>query len=204
MKLFSQADFVATATQLQQLPAAGLPEIAFAGRSNVGKSSDINALVNRRRLAFVSKTPGRTQALNFFDLGGKARLVDLPGYGFAKVSKDLRSQWEHLVGGYLAERRSLLGIVLVMDARHPFTALDLQLIDWLKPHGLPVLVLLAKADKLTRAERVAAASQARHRLLHAEAQFFSSRTREGVEKARATLENWLARSENKKPPAKGI
>ena len=132
------------------LTAPAAPEIAFVGRSNAGKSSAINALANRRRLAFVSKTPGRTQLINFFALGNRAVLVDLPGYGYAGVPGAVRRHWDTLVGGYVAGRSSLALVVVVMDIRHPLTELDRRLLDWLRDAGRPAHVLLTKADKLSR------------------------------------------------------
>jgi GTP-binding protein len=208
---FQRASFFASAAKPTDLPAEGRPEIAFAGRSNVGKSSAINALTGRRRLAFVSKTPGRTQMINFFDLGGEGWLVDLPGYGYAKVPQALRAGWEALVGGYLAERGSLSGVVALVDARHPLTAHDRRLLEWLRPRALPCLVLLTKSDKLSRAERTRALEHVRRELagagLAAQAMLFSSASRDGVDEARALLEGWLRDSgpgrRNKRPPAKG-
>lgn len=198
MTLFSEIAFLTSVGRLDQLPPADVAEIAFAGRSNVGKSSAINALANRKRLAFVSKTPGRTQTINFFRIGGAARLVDLPGYGFARVPRAMRAGWEQLVGGYLAQRACLQGIVLVMDARHPLTPNDLQLIDWLHSgprRGKRLLALLAKSDKLSRNERIAARSAVRERLARAggavEVRLFSSLTGEGVDETRELLEQWL-------------
>jgi len=198
MSLFSQINFLTSVGRLDQLPPADVAEIAFAGRSNVGKSSAINALANRKRLAFVSKTPGRTQTINFFRVDGVARLVDLPGYGFARVPRAMRADWEQLVGGYLAQRACLRGIVLVMDARHPLTPNDTQLIDWLKAghrQGRRLLALLSKSDKLSRNERIAARSAVRERLARAgelvEVRLFSSLTGEGVDEARELLEQWL-------------
>src|SRR6478735_4637498 len=133
-----------------KLPAPGAPEIAFAGRSNAGKSSAINTLAGRRRLAFVSKTPGRTQLINFFDLGGRAFLVDLPGYGYAGVPGEVRAHWKELVGTYISERPSLAGVVVVMDVRHPLTSLDTTLLDWLNEAGRPAHILLTKSDKLSK------------------------------------------------------
>src|SRR2546427_11954825 len=130
MKTFSQAAFLAAAGRAADLPPQGPPEVAFAGRSNVGKSSAINALLDRKRLAYTSKRPGRTQTINFYQLGEAARLVDLPGYGYARVPQPLRAQWESLVGAYLRARSALVAVVVVMDARHPLTPLDLQLIEW--------------------------------------------------------------------------
>ncbi len=118
-----------------ELPPPGAPEVAFAGRSNAGKSSAINTLTGRKRLAFVSKTPGRTQLINFFSLGDAAFLVDLPGYGYAGVPGEVRRHWEGLVGDYIATRESLAGVVIIMDSRHPLTPLDLRLINWLREAG---------------------------------------------------------------------
>jgi GTP-binding protein len=195
MSMFSQAEFIASVGRLSELPPEGVPELVFAGRSNVGKSSAINALANRKRLAFFSKTPGRTQTINFFDLGGRARLVDLPGYGYARVPQSVRAQWDALVGGYLRDRDSLAGVVVIMDARHPFMAHDLAMLRWVTPLGLPLLVLLSKSDKLSRAERKAALAGAQRRLAltgaHGEVLLFSSPTGDGVDEARAILERWL-------------
>jgi GTP-binding protein len=202
MKLFSQAQFLVSSAGLADMPPPGPPEIVFAGRSNVGKSSAINALTGRKRLAFTSKTPGRTQTINFFALGAGARLVDLPGYGYAKVPHALRAQWRTLVGSYLGSRHTLAGVVLVMDARHPLTPLDMQLVDFLGDGRL--LALLSKADKLTRAEQSRALAGVRG-TLQAEVKLFSSLTRQGVDECRDLLEGWLlAGRGNKKPPVKGI
>jgi GTP-binding protein len=202
MKAFSQATFLASSGGPADLPPPGPPEIAFAGRSNVGKSSAINALLGRKRLAFTSKTPGRTQTINFFDLAATARLVDLPGYGYAKVPQALRAQWQSLVGSYVTSRDTLVGVVLVMDARHPLTSLDLQLIHFLG--DVRLLALLSKADKLTRAEQAAVLKSVKASL-QAEVRLFSSVTRQGVDECRDLLEHWFAASRgNKKPPVKGI
>jgi GTP-binding protein len=192
---FSRVEFVTSAGPDGGLPPEDLPEIAFAGRSNVGKSSAINALARRRRLAFVSKTPGRTQTINFFDLSGRGRLVDLPGYGYARVPQSVRAQWDRLVGGYLGARATLAGVVVLIDARHPFTMHDEHLLQWLRPAGLRLLVLLSKCDKLSRQERVKVLASARARLARkgeaGTALLFSSHTGEGVEEARALLDRWL-------------
>ena len=189
MQFFAQATFVASAGNPGEFPLAGPPEIAFLGRSNVGKSSAINALTGRRRLAFASKTPGRTQTVNFYDLGDAGRLVDLPGYGYARVPKSERAKWERLVSGYLRERDTLAGVVVVMDARHPLTPLDARLLEWLAPFRLPVLALLTKADKLSRADRAAALAQTRRAV--PETMLFSSHSREGLDEARERLAQWL-------------
>jgi len=179
-----------------------VPELAFAGRSNAGKSSAINALTGRRRLAFVSKTPGRTQLLNFFDLGGRAYLVDLPGYGYADAPHEVREHWEELVGNYIAQRESLAGVVVMMDVRHPLTPLDVQLLDWLHVADRRVHVLLTKADKLSKqaAQRVLAQVRAQAKKLHpaTTVQLFSSLKNEGLAEAAAVLDRW-AGAKNKSP-----
>ena len=188
MKPFSQAQFLASSAGPADMPAPGPPELAFAGRSNVGKSSAINALTGRKRLAFTSKTPGRTQTINFFELGAGARLVDLPGYGYAKVPHAMRARWRTLVGSYVRSRETLSGVVLVMDARHPLTELDLQLVAFLG--DVRLLALLSKADKLSRvaqARALATVSAA----IQAEVRLFSSLTRQGVDECRDLLERWL-------------
>jgi GTP-binding protein len=188
MHAFSNAQFLRAAGRPADLPPAGLPEIAFAGRSNVGKSSAINALLGRHRLARTSKTPGRTQTINFYGLGEHARLVDFPGYGYARVPKPLRAQWEQLVSAYLQDREGLAGVVVVMDARHPLTPLDLQLLGWLG--DLRTLVLLSKADKLTRAEQAVTLRKIGSQV-EAEVRLFSSTTRQGVDECRELLGSWL-------------
>jgi GTP-binding protein len=192
IRLFSQAQFLASAGRATELPPPGPPEIVFAGRSNVGKSSTINALVGRKRLAFTSKTPGRTQTINFYSLGDAARLVDLPGYGYARVPRMQRARWRELVGAYLSSRPTLAGIVVIMDARHPLTALDGQLLEWLGERRK--LLVLAKADKLTRAEQAALKRQVPDALL------FSSVTKQGVEECRDLLESWLEQAAEIKSP----
>ena len=212
---FQRIEYLASAGRLDDMPPEGPPEIAFAGRSNVGKSSAINALAGRRRLAFISKTPGRTQTLNFFSLPEGARFVDLPGYGYAKVAKSQRATWEALVGGYLAGRTALAGVVLVMDARLPATPNDREMLTWLAPiareRGVSLLTLLSKADKLTRAEQARALANARLALgalgLDADCRLLSSKTGQGVEEAREVLVTWLApqgETGNKMPPGKEI
>jgi GTP-binding protein len=208
MRVFHEARYVASIGSLSQLPAEGPPEIAFCGRSNVGKSSAINALTGRKRLAFTSKTPGRTQTINLFDIDETMRFADLPGYGFARVPQALRAQWDRLVGGYLSGRRTLAALVVIMDARRPFTEHDERMLDWAQPLDRPVLVLLSKADKLGKRERNAALVRARDALaarrLRGEIRLFSSVTREGVDEVRALLAGWAdAGGGNKKTPGKG-
>ena len=193
IRLFSQAQFVAAVGRPDGLPPPGPPEVAFAGRSNVGKSSAINALLGRRSLARTSKTPGRTQTINFYDLAGAARLVDLPGYGYARVPQAVRAQWQTLVSAYLQDRPTLAGVVVIMDARHPLTPLDRQLLAWLG--DIRRLVLLAKADKLSRAEQAAALKS-----VGGDALLFSSVSRQGVEECRGLLEGWLQQAAEIKSP----
>ncbi len=186
-----------------KLPAPGAAEIAFAGRSNAGKSSAINTLAGQRRLAFVSKTPGRTQLINFFTLGGTSFLVDLPGYGYADAPHAVRDHWKHLVGTYIAERSSLAAVVVVMDSRHPLTELDRTLIDWLKAAERPAHVLLTKADKLSKQAAQRTLAQVRRDLAEiypgATAQLFSSLKREGIDEAATQLARLVA-EKNKAPP----
>src|SRR5262245_22546432 len=206
-RLFSRAAFLASAAAPGEFPADGVPEIAFLGRSNVGKSSAINALAGRRRLAFASKAPGRTQTVNFYDLAGAARLVDLPGYGYARVSKDARAAWERLVGSYFDAQRSLAGVAVLMDARHPMTPHDERLLDWLHSFGLQQLVVLTKSDKLSRSEANAARSTTREKLKDdcKEVILFSSTSGTGIEAVRELLWTWVTASDaatrNKRPPA---
>ena len=195
MSLFESVRFLASAHELSELPADAGTEIAFAGRSNAGKSSAINALTRHKRLAFVSKTPGRTQTINFFECGENRRLVDLPGYGYAAVSKHERAHWGELISAYLQQRASLRGLVIIVDARRALTPLDHELLGWFTPSGQPVLVLLTKADKLGKQE---AAVQLRStqaalssRYPAASAQLFSAVTGTGVRSAQSVLLSWL-------------
>jgi GTP-binding protein len=201
----ASAAFALSAHDSGQLPPPGPPEIAFAGRSNAGKSSAVNALTGRRRLAFASKTPGRTQLINFFSLDGRAFLVDLPGYGFAGVPEPVRQHWQRLVGDYVRDRPSIAGLVVVMDARHPLTPLDRQLLDWLAPAGRRIHVLLTKSDKLSAQAGQAVLARTRAELSSlypgATAQLFSSLKRTGVGEAAAVVEAWATRKN--KAPAKG-
>jgi GTP-binding protein len=202
MHAFSDAAFLRSAALAQDLLPPGPVELAFAGRSNVGKSSAINALCGRRALARTSKTPGRTQTINFFSLGEHARLADLPGYGYARVSQDLRKQWAALVEAYLKNRATLAAVVLVMDSRRPLTPLDRQLIAWLE--GFRVLALLSKADKLSRVEQRSTLEAVRAglaaRVGDTEVALFSSVSRQGVEECRGLLETWLEQTAEIKSP----
>ena len=213
MSLFQQAVFLTTVAHLRDLPRDAVREVAFAGRSNAGKSSAINTLAGRVRLAYVSKTPGRTQHLNYFTLADGRYFVDLPGYGYAKAPEGIRSQWEGLVGPYLGKREQLVGLVVIMDIRRPLTDLDLRLIDWFRPTGRPIHILLSKADKLSRQEQTTVLRAVKAELatwgdagLYS-VQLFSSLKRTGVEEAEALLGNWLGiegkAQQNKRPPEKG-
>ena len=193
--LFQRAVFFTTVNHLRDLPALNGVEIAFAGRSNAGKSSAINTLANQKRLAFVSKTPGRTQHINFFDLGGNRFLVDLPGYGYAKVPLEIRRHWQHLLSSYLQTRESLRGMVLIMDVRHPLTPLDREMLDWFAPTGKAIHILLTKSDKLSRQEAQKILAGVRNTLRevypHCSVQLFSSMKKEGIREAMMVLDGWL-------------
>ena len=152
MKILS-ADFVTSATKPSQYPPADLPEIAFAGRSNVGKSSLINVLVNRKRLVKTSSTPGRTQLLNFFDINGKFTFVDLPGYGYAKVPVAVRRNWGPMIETYLSKRPTLRGVVLIMDIRRVPRQEEFDLLEWLDNYSIKTIIVLTKADKLSKTKR---------------------------------------------------
>src|SRR6188768_842529 len=203
--VFAKAAYTMSVHDPRELPRPGVPEIAFAGRSNAGKSSAINTLAGRRRLAFVSKTPGRTQLINFFSLGGSAFLVDLPGYGYAGVPGEVRAHWKHLVGTYVAERESLAAVVVVMDVRHPLTEPDRTLLDWLREAKRGVHVLLTKSDKLSKQAQQVTLARVRREMAAdypgATVQLFSSLKREGISEAARVL-SFLAAGKNK-APAKG-
>lgn len=216
--LFKDAEFYTTVNQLQDLPRVAGIEVAFAGRSNAGKSSAINTLVGRGRFAFVSKTPGRTQHINFFQLGGDRFMVDLPGYGYAKVPLAVRQHWANLLSAYLQTRKALYGMILIMDIRHPLTALDLQMLNWFGQTNKPVHILLTKSDKLSRSKAIETLSKVRRFLADeyafCTAQIFSSMTTEGKDAAIHLLQNWFEESaggieqpsevsEAKKTPVKG-
>jgi GTP-binding protein len=198
MALFQEAQFFISADKLTDLPPPSGIEIAFAGRSNSGKSSAINTLANRNRLAFVSKTPGRTQLINFFSLGNDRFLVDLPGYGYAKVPEAMRTHWQSVLSRYLMERESLYGLVLIMDARHPLTPLDHQMLNWFIPTCKPVHVLLTKADKLSKQQATTTLRTVRAELErtypNCTVQLFSSLKRIGLDEAEAMIGKWLSAS----------
>ena len=191
------ARFLTTAPRLEHLPALEVPEIAFVGRSNAGKSTRINVLTQQKRLAFASKTPGRTQAINLFSLGKQgvtdAVLADLPGYGYAAVPKADKARWQQVMANYLVTRENLTGVVMLVDPRHGLTELDEILLEVIRPRveeGLKFLVLLTKADKLNRSEQNKALSIARLQTGGGEVKLFSALKRQGVEEASLLLWNW--------------
>jgi GTP-binding protein len=201
MPQFPEARFIGSAWQPRQFPADEGAEVAFAGRSNAGKSSALNAIAGRKDLARTSKTPGRTQLINFFGLDGAQRLVDLPGYGFAKVPERIKQHWQELLTRYVEARASLAGLVIVMDSRHPLTDFDVQMLDWSRAHGLAAHVLLTKADKLNRGEANAVLRQVRAAVEGvATAQLFSAVARTGVEDARREVWRMLQEKSAKKSP----
>ena len=195
MPLFQNATFHISAHDLRDLPPPTGIEIAFAGRSNAGKSSALNTLANHNRLAFVSKQPGRTQLINFFSLGSDRYLVDLPGYGYAKVPEAMRKHWQLVLSNYLSHRSALGGLVLVMDCRHPLTPLDRQMLDWFSPTGRPIHVLLTKSDKLSRNEAnktlLAVRKELNSHWPNCTVQLFSSLKKQGVEEAEKAIGQWL-------------
>ena len=192
---YRQALFLKSARKSRDMPSDNGIEVAFAGRSNAGKSSAINCLTDQKSLARTSKTPGRTQLVNFFEVDPGRRLVDLPGYGYAKVSIEIKRRWQQEMADYLESRRSLVGLVLVMDVRHPLTEYDRQMLDWCAHRGLPVHVLLTKADKIKRGPAAATRLQVLKALAdnHPEgsAQLFSALKRSGREEAHVQLDRWL-------------
>lgn len=192
---FARAQFLLSCAQTRQLPEDAVPEVAFAGRSNAGKSSALNALCSQKQLARVSKTPGRTQLINLFEIPG-ARLVDLPGYGYAQVPGEMRRDWGKLIGAYMETRSNLTGVVLIMDIRHPLTDFDLQMLDWAAGRQMRMHLLLTKADKLGFGAakntllkvQKAIADRAQPETTTA---LFSAVSRQGLDPARALLMQWL-------------
>lgn len=187
--------FLTSVHELSQLPPDQGLEVAFAGRSNAGKSSALNAVTRQKSLARTSKTPGRTQMINFFQVEGGRCLVDLPGYGYAKVPEAVRRHWHHIVERYLSKRQALRGLFLLMDIRHPLTELDRQLLGWCGQRRLPIHILLTKADKLKRGAALTALHEVQ-RCIDREypqvsLQLFSALQSMGVEEAHARLDEWL-------------
>lgn len=202
MTILHRASFITSAARLDQLPDPGAPEVCFAGRSNAGKSTAINVLTNQRRLAYSSKTPGRTRLINLFGLPDPLNpdeqlgyLVDLPGYGYASVAHKAKEQWADILGGYLKDRPSLAGIVMLIDIRRGVTDLDRRLADWIAPTGKGVLALLTKADKLPYGQRKNAIFAVRKQLAgigQLSAVPFSATARIGIEEATLQIENWIS------------
>lgn len=192
---YRQAEFLTSASKLSQCPEDTGAEVAFAGRSNAGKSSAINALTDFKKLARTSKTPGRTQLLNFFSLSEHQRLVDLPGYGFAKVPIEMKKKWQKNMDTYLQKRQSLQGLVLVMDVRHPLQDFDRMMLDWAKLSDMPVHILLTKADKLKRGpgknQLLAVRKQLKENGDNCTVQLYSSLKKEGIKELCTVLNQWL-------------
>nr|WP_294865755.1 ribosome biogenesis GTP-binding protein YihA/YsxC [uncultured Pseudogulbenkiania sp.] len=207
MTIFQNARFYTTVNHLKDLPPTRA-EVAFVGRSNAGKSSAINTLANRTRLAFVSKTPGRTQHINFFDLGEERYLVDLPGYGYAEVPEAVRTHWVALLGRYLQTRQNLVGLIMIMDSRHPLKELDWKMLEFFRETGRPVHILLSKSDKLSRMEQQKTLASVKKALADYPAvslQLFSSLKKTGGETVEEVVERWfdayLAQGQDEMPSA---
>ena len=197
---FPRTEFLTTVARLRDAPGDAVAEVAFVGRSNAGKSSAINTLAGKTRLAFVSKTPGRTQHLNYFSVAPDRYFVDLPGYGFAKAPQDVRKQWDGLLGPYLQTREQLKGLVIIMDIRRPLTEMDWQMLEWFAPTGRAVHVLLSKADKVSRQEQTKTLRQVKADLADlgcpVSVQLFSSLKRTGVAEAATVMKRWLGLCDN--------
>ena len=191
----SKATFTLSAPDIRRLPADSGIEVAFAGRSNAGKSSALNTLTNQRSLARTSKTPGRTQLINIFEIAENKRLVDLPGYGFAKMPMEMKNKWQKALGEYLEKRECLKGLVILMDIRHPLKDLDMDLIQWAADGDLPVLALLTKSDKLSQGKVSAQVLAVKKELAKLNAdikvQAFSSLKRSGAEQADKVICEWF-------------
>jgi len=194
---FNRAEYILSSPTIKQCPEDSGREVAFAGRSNAGKSSAINTLTNNSKLARTSKTPGRTQLLNFFSLTENCRLVDLPGYGFAKVPKAMKQAWDRNLATYLQERQSLCGLVMLMDIRHPLQDYDWQMIRWAHQCEMPIHLLLTKADKLKNGPAKNTLLKVKRELSEADIednvsiQTFSSLKKTGLEELKQTLNTWL-------------
>ncbi|MDX1692423.1 MAG: ribosome biogenesis GTP-binding protein YihA/YsxC [Ketobacteraceae bacterium] len=201
--VLQQAEFLQGAPTLAACPPDTGIEVAFAGRSNSGKSSAINTLTNQKKLARTSKTPGRTQMINFFRVDDTRRLVDLPGYGFAQVPEKMKQEWQAHMGQYLEDRCALRGLVLVMDARHPLKPFDQMMLDWADHYGVPLHILLSKADKLKKNQanksRFAVEKAIKAYKNPVSVQLFSSLNRLGLDEALSKLEEWFTPSEEELP-----
>jgi GTP-binding protein len=208
MGLFSLATFYTTVNHIKDLPMHGGKEVAFVGRSNAGKSSAINTLANHVRLAYTSKTPGRTQHLNYFSLGNDSYIVDLPGYGYAKVPPEAKRHWEALLSTYLQKREELAGLIVIMDVRRPLLELDETMLDWFATTGKPIHILLTKSDKLSRQQSTVTLMKVKAYLAEnypqCSVQLFSSLKKQGVEDAEAVIAGWLKADEISEPADGGI
>ena len=193
----NKSDFVISAVGKKQYPDQGFPEVAFAGRSNVGKSSLINTLINRKNLARTSGRPGKTQTINFYLINDNFHLVDLPGYGFAKVSKDIKAKWSEFIEEYLNDRPNLVGIIQLIDLRHPPTEDDVMMYEWLKHLGVPFILVATKADKLSKGQHLRHKKIIREKLLinNADIHLFSSETKIGREEVLKWIVEHLALEE---------
>ena len=193
--IYFQASFITSAAKLSQSPEDSGYEIAFAGRSNAGKSSAINTLCQQTALARTSRTPGRTQLLNFFRIDDQRRLVDLPGYGYAAVAQDIKADWQGALADYLEKRECLRGVILMMDSRHPLKDYDIQMLEWANHIEIPVHVLITKVDKLNRKEQAISLERVDAALkefsLDFSVQLFSSLKRWGVDEAHEKLDQWF-------------
>jgi len=191
---YQNTQFLTSASQPAQFPDLEGIEIAFAGRSNAGKSSAINTLCEITNLARTSKTPGRTQLINFFTVDDQRRLVDLPGYGYAKVPEKVRKDWQKLMESYLSERPHLSGLVIIMDIRHPMKDYDLQMLEWCQHFNIPVHILLTKADKIKRGPAIQSLTNVKKILkaegLEASAQIFSALKGTGIKELQSKLNEW--------------
>jgi len=194
-EIYRQAHYTISATQLSELPEDSGIEVAFAGRSNAGKSSAINTITDQKSLARISKTPGRTQMINFFAIDDDRALVDLPGYGYAKVPEAVKIRWQQTLGKYLESRKSLRGLMLMMDIRHPLKEFDQQMILWANKADLAVHILLTKSDKLKHGAAMSSLHKVSATLkkqnLNASVQLFSSLKKSGRDEAIAQLDNWF-------------
>ncbi len=205
MSLLQKASFIISANHFNELPKDEGFEIAFAGRSNAGKSSAINTLCKQNRLAYVSKQPGRTQLINFFSIGKDKSLVDLPGYGFAKVPSAIKTHWQKILPRYLQERNSLIGLIIVIDIRRALTDLDIKMLDWFAPRQKPIHLLLTKSDKLSKDTAIRTLKTIENQIktnwgdfyqTPCSAQLFSSLKKQGVEEADNIIQKWLSPKKN--------
>lgn len=192
---YHKTHFVISAPDITHLPADEGIEVAFAGRSNAGKSSALNTLTNQKSLARTSKTPGRTQLINLFRVEDNLHLVDLPGYGYAEVPEEMKRKWQRALGEYLQKRNCIKGLVVLMDIRHPLKELDQQMVQWAVDVDLPVLILLTKADKLASGARKAQLNMVREAILpfqgDVQVEIFSSLKKIGIDKLRLKLDEWF-------------